>query len=63
MTFAGGGAPSAALPVEKRDEMIARVELLMRAVKQAREEANMVEVPKHDSIGKKVYAFVLDGTL
>lgn len=52
---------SSALPVDKREEMLLRVEKLQRAVKQAREEANGIEVPKHPSVGNKIFGFVLDG--
>jgi hypothetical protein len=55
---------SAAMPVDRRDEMLARVERLQKAVKQAREEANMVELPKqHEKIGDKIFDFVLDGRI
>lgn len=51
---------SSAMSVEKRDQILARVEKLQKAVKQAREEANMTEVPKEiPSPGKAIFDFVL----
>jgi hypothetical protein len=51
---------SAALSAERRDLMLARVEKLQKAVKQAREEANLAEVQKDiPSVGKAIFDFVL----
>lgn len=52
---------SASIPVDRREEMLSRVEKLQRAVKQAREEANGAEVTKTPSVGDKIFGFVLDG--
>ena len=54
---------SGAMKAETRDEILNRVEKLQKAVKQAREEANMIDVPKIDSVGSKIFNFVLDGTV
>lgn len=50
---------STAMPADKRDAMLARVEKLQHAVKQAKETANDIEVPKGlPSAGKAIYDFV-----
>ena len=51
---------SSAMPVDKRDATLARVEKLQNAVKQAREAANAIEVPADlPSVGKTLFDFVL----
>lgn len=51
---------SSAMPVDKRDALLTKIEKLQHAVKQARETANDIEVPKSlPSVGKAVYDFVL----
>lgn len=50
---------STALTVERREQLLTRVEKLQVAVKQAREAANMIDTVKTDSIGKKLFDFVL----
>jgi len=50
---------STALPADKRDAMLKRVEDLQKAVKQAREAANMADVTPIGSIGKSIFDFVL----
>jgi hypothetical protein len=54
---------SGALPADKREEILSRVEKLQRAVKQAREEANGISVSVGDSVGAKIFNFVLDGAV
>lgn len=50
---------SSALPVDKKDALLTRVEKLQHAVKQAREEANLAEVAKDlPSAGKALFDFV-----
>ena len=50
---------STAMPVDQRDEMLARVEKLQHAVKQAREAANNIDVPSGlPSAGKAIFDFV-----
>lgn len=49
---------SSALSVTVRDTYLKRVETLQKAVKQAREAANSIEVPKLESVGKKIFDFV-----
>jgi hypothetical protein len=50
---------SSAIPADRREVMLKRVEDLQKAVKQAREQANSMEVPVVDSLGKKIFDFVL----
>jgi hypothetical protein len=50
---------SSAMPADKRDAILARVEKLQNAVKTARETANSVDVPETVSAGKQIYDFVL----
>jgi hypothetical protein len=50
---------SGAMPVDERDKLLARVEKLQHAVKQARETANDIEVVKGlPSAGKLIFDFV-----
>jgi hypothetical protein len=50
---------SSAMPVDQKDAMLARVEKLQAAVKQARETANDIEIVKDlPSAGKAVFDFV-----
>lgn len=50
---------STAMPVDRKETLIARVEKLQRAVKQAREEANLLDVPSTEGVGKKIFDFIL----
>lgn len=50
---------SSAMPVDKREAMLKRVEDLHKAVKQAAQAGNMIDVPDADSVGKKIFEFVL----
>lgn len=52
---------SAAIPADRKEQLLGRVEKLQKAVKQAREEANMAEVPKVPSVGDAIFNFVLAG--
>lgn len=52
---------SGALPARDLDAMLERVRKLQEAVKQAREEANSVEVVDRRDVGEAVLSFVLDG--
>ncbi len=52
---------SGALPQERVDQLLTRVDLLQRAVKFAREEANNVEV-KSKNIGKEVFGYLFGHT-
>jgi hypothetical protein len=55
---------SSALPVDKKDALLTRVEKLQHAVKQAREEANLAEVAKDlPSAGKALFDFVFASVL
>jgi hypothetical protein len=50
---------SGAMPADERDALLARVEKLQHAVKQARETANDVEIPKGlGGAGKSIFDFV-----
>lgn len=51
---------SAAIPVDRKELLISRVEKLQRAVKQAREEANMTDVVESGvSMGRTIFEFIL----
>lgn len=49
---------SGALPADRKKELVARIKKLKDAVKQAREEANMIEV-KASRLGEPVFAYLL----
>lgn len=49
---------SGAMPKPKRDEMLLRVESLIRAVKTAREAANMEDVILESGIGSAIYGYL-----
>jgi hypothetical protein len=51
---------SSAMPVDRRDILLARVEEMQKAFRRAREEANLAEVSKDiPSAGKAIFDFVL----
>lgn len=54
---------SSAMPTDERDAILARVEKLQNAVKQAKETANSVDVPDTASAGTLIYEFVLARTV
>jgi hypothetical protein len=49
---------SSAMPADQRDAMLARVEKLQNAVKQARETANSIDVPETASAAVAIFDFV-----
>ncbi len=51
---------SGAIPAKRRNEMLARVGKLQEAVKQAREEANVIDAPPV-SVGKSLLQYVFQG--
>ena len=53
---------SARWPEHKRLRMLARIETLQRAVKEAREEANSLEVKTTSGIAKDIFAWLNDAT-
>ena len=50
---------SSALPVDRKEVLVSRVEKLQRSVKKAREEANMTEVTAKADIGRAIFEFIL----
>jgi len=52
---------SGAMPVTERNAMVERVEKLLNAVKEAREEANMHEAVATAHVGQKIFGYVLEG--
>jgi hypothetical protein len=50
---------SSALPVSRVNELVSKVEKLQKAVKFAREEANMIE-PSLPKVGESIFDFLLD---
>ena len=51
---------SGAMPVPTKEKILDRIEVLMRAVKFAREHANTVEAPEK-SVGKPVFDYLFEG--
>jgi hypothetical protein len=50
---------STALPADRKDHILTKVEKLQKAVKQARESANELVIQETESVGKKIFDFVL----
>jgi hypothetical protein len=53
---------SGAMPKPVREALLERVETLLRAVKEAREEANIRDEVKAPSVGASVFGYLLDGS-
>ena len=53
---------STALPVDEKERQQARVEELLKAVKQAREEANTLKI-QEKSFGDALFSFVTGGSV
>lgn len=49
---------SAAMPVPQKEALVRRIDVLLVAVKQAREAANNIEVPPADGIGAPVFDYL-----
>lgn len=54
---------SAAIPATEKEKIIARIDKLLVAVKEAREEANSIDANTRPQLGALVFNYLLDGTV